>query len=197
MQCTFISTQLFNFLQPFHIVSINNSGNQSHFAISLQILAEISVSDIIDLSFNLSKYIQYKQTWKLFEVVCLHWHTVIALYRLDRNGKLLILLRILITAVYFKDRNWISKTVCCISNGLENSFLLRILWYSRWGWQSHNNKKNADNCKALCVSCKRNKQHCTLSSNFQICVVFIKNVSFLYLLKISENLQVFWYFQEV
>ena len=33
----------------------------------------------------------------------------------ERNGKLLKFLRILITAVYFKDRNWITKTVYCIA----------------------------------------------------------------------------------
>ena len=36
-------------------------------------------------------------------------------YRLDRNGMLLKFLRILITVMYFKDRNWISKTLNCIS----------------------------------------------------------------------------------
>ena len=36
-------------------------------------------------------------------------------YHLDRNGMLLKFLRILITVMYFKDRNWISKTVNCIS----------------------------------------------------------------------------------
>ena len=36
-------------------------------------------------------------------------------YRLDKNGTLLKFLRILITVMYFKDRNWISKTVNCIS----------------------------------------------------------------------------------
>ena len=44
---------------------------------------------MIDLSYNLSKYMEYKHVWKLFEVGCLHQHTVIVLYRLDRNGKLL------------------------------------------------------------------------------------------------------------
>ena len=39
-----------------------------------------------------------------FEVGCLHQHTIISLYRLDRNGKLLKFLRILITTVCFKDR---------------------------------------------------------------------------------------------
>ena len=43
---------------------------------------------IIDLSYNLNKYTQYKHEWKLFEVGCLHQHTVIAFYRLDRNDKL-------------------------------------------------------------------------------------------------------------
>ena len=33
----------------------------------------------------------------------------------ERNGKLLKFLHILITVVYFKDRNWMSKTVYCIS----------------------------------------------------------------------------------
>ena len=33
---------------------------------------------------------------------------------IDRNGKLLKFLCIVITAVYFKDRNWISKAVYCI-----------------------------------------------------------------------------------
>ena len=50
----------------------------------------------------------------MFEVDCLHQHTVISLYRLDRNGKILKYLRILIIAVYFKDRNWLSKAVYCI-----------------------------------------------------------------------------------
>ena len=36
-------------------------------------------------------------------------------YRLDRNGMLLKFLHILITVMYFKDRNWISKTINCIS----------------------------------------------------------------------------------
>ena len=44
---------------------------------------------IIDLSYNLNKYTQYKLVWKLFDVGCLHLHTVIALYRLHRNEKLL------------------------------------------------------------------------------------------------------------
>ena len=44
---------------------------------------------IIDLSYNLNKYTQYKLVWKLFEVGCLHQYTVITLYRWDRNKKLL------------------------------------------------------------------------------------------------------------
>ena len=49
---------------------------------------------IIDLSYNFNNYAQYKLVWKLFEVGCLHQHTV--------------------TTMYFTDRNWISKTVYCI-----------------------------------------------------------------------------------
>ena len=70
--------------------------------ISLQILAKTFVSNIImDLSYLLSKYI-------LLEVFenCLKCVVYI---------KLLKFLRILITAVYFQDRNWISKTMYCIS----------------------------------------------------------------------------------
>ena len=47
--------------------------------------------------------------------VCLHQHIVLALYPLGRNWKLLKVLRILIAVVYFKVRNWISKTMYCIS----------------------------------------------------------------------------------
>ena len=36
-------------------------------------------------------------------------------YCLDRNGMLFKFLRILITVMYFKDRNWVTKTVYCIS----------------------------------------------------------------------------------
>ena len=41
------------------------------------------------LPYNLNKYTQYKRVWKLFKVVYLHQHTVILLYRLVRNEKLL------------------------------------------------------------------------------------------------------------
>ena len=44
---------------------------------------------IIDLSYNLKEYIQYKQVWKLFQVGCLNQHTAVALYRLDWKEKLL------------------------------------------------------------------------------------------------------------
>ena len=57
-------------------------------------LAKSFVSDIIiDLSYNFNKYTQYKHFWKLFEVGCLHQHTVIALYREDRIEKLLKILQ--------------------------------------------------------------------------------------------------------
>ena len=55
--------------------------------------------------YNLNRYTQYKYVWKLFQVFGLHQHTVIVLYRLDRNEKLLEILRILLTTVYFMDRN--------------------------------------------------------------------------------------------
>ena len=56
---------------------------------SLQILVKLFFTIIIDLSYNLNKYIHYKHVGKLFEVGCLHQHTVIALCRFDRNKKLL------------------------------------------------------------------------------------------------------------
>ena len=48
---------------------------------------------------------------------CLHQHysRLAGSYRLDKNGILLKFLRVLLTLMYFKDRNWISKTVNCIS----------------------------------------------------------------------------------
>ena len=84
--------------------------------ISLQILVKSFVSNIIiDLSYNLSKYIQYKHVWKLFEVGCLHQLTAIALHRLVIGIEICSkFLRILVTTVYFKDRNWFSKTAYCI-----------------------------------------------------------------------------------
>ena len=101
MQSTFISTQLFNFLQPFHIASINHSLNH----ISLQILAKIFVSNIIiDLSYNVSKYIQSK----VFQN-CLKWvfyiNTLFSLCIAWIGMESCLKFCILITAVYFKDRN--------------------------------------------------------------------------------------------
>ena len=46
-------------------------------------------SIIIGISYSLSKCIQYKHVWKLFEMVCLHHHTVIAFCHLDENEKFL------------------------------------------------------------------------------------------------------------
>ena len=44
---------------------------------------------MIDFPYNLNKNMQYKHLWKFFEVDCLHQHTVIPLYRLDWDEKLL------------------------------------------------------------------------------------------------------------
>ena len=56
--------------------------------ISLQMLVKLSVNNIIIyLSYNSNRYTQYKHVWKLFEKGSLH--TVIVLYRLDRNKTLL------------------------------------------------------------------------------------------------------------
>ena len=47
---------------------------------------------------------------------------------LDGNGKLLKFLRTLVTAVYFKDRDWISKTVYCIGC----SMICKTVFYSEF-----------------------------------------------------------------
>ena len=68
---------------------------------------------VIGISYNLSKYTLYKHNEKLFALVCfscLHLHTVIVLHHLVRKGCSKFL-RILVTAVQFTDRNWISKTM--------------------------------------------------------------------------------------
>ena len=53
-------------------------------------MVKLFVSNIIvDLQYGLNKHIQYKYVWKFFEVGYLHQHTVIILYRLDRNEKFL------------------------------------------------------------------------------------------------------------
>ena len=79
-------------------------------------------------------------------------------YRLDRNGMLLTFLRILITVMYFKDRNWISKTVNCISC----SVVCKIVFCSEFpdipdkAESRTRRRRRTGNCKALCVSRKRN-----------------------------------------
>ena len=90
------------------------------------------------------------------------------LSRLDRNGMLLKFLRILITVMYFKDRNWISKTVNCISYSVVckivfcSEFPDTFRYFPNFGksWQNHERKKekNTGNCKALCVSRERNNE---------------------------------------
>ena len=55
------------------------------------------MSNIIDLPYNLSKYIQHKHSLKIVWILLfISTHCT------------------LITTVYFKDQNWISKTVYCI-----------------------------------------------------------------------------------
>ena len=60
------------------------------FLILLQTLVRpFVINIIINVSHNLNKHTLYKHIWKLFEVGCLHQHTVIAMYYLDRNETLL------------------------------------------------------------------------------------------------------------
>ena len=47
----------------------------------------------------------------------------------------------------------------CISCSMVRKiFSLRIPRYSGYGWQKNEKKEKNNNCKALCVSCKRNKK---------------------------------------
>ena len=56
----------------------------------------------------------FKTVWRgLFTSA--HCSRLVASYHLDGNGRLLKSLRIPITVVYFKDQNWLSKTVNYIS----------------------------------------------------------------------------------
>ena len=129
MQSTSFSSRFFNFLQSFHTEVWTVHRINRILLFSPQILVKSFVCNIIiDSSYNLSKYIQYKHVWKLFEVGCQHQHTLIPLYCLERNRKLLKCLRILITAVYFKDRKWISKTVYCVSC----SMVCKIIFCSKF-----------------------------------------------------------------
>ena len=84
-------------------------------------------------SYNLSKYIQFSlSVSQLFEVGCQWVVCGCAVspcsYRLDRNGMLLKFLHVLITHMYFKDRNWISKMVNCINC----SFVCKIVFCSEF-----------------------------------------------------------------
>ena len=65
-----------------------------------------------DLSYVLFKYLQYKNVRKIFEVGCLHQHTVIFIAQIGM--KLLKFLCILVRTVHFTDRNSIFKSVYCI-----------------------------------------------------------------------------------
>ena len=85
--------------------------------ISLQIFGKIFAGNIIiDLSYNLSNYIQFEVFENCLKLVAYINTMFSPCYRLGRNGKLLKCLRILITAVYFKDQECICKTVYCISS---------------------------------------------------------------------------------
>ena len=84
-----VLTYLFNFLEPSPNASISHSKSLEFDLFRLNIGYVISQQHKIDISYNLIMYIQYKHVQKLFEVVCLHLHTVITLYRLDGNKKLL------------------------------------------------------------------------------------------------------------
>ena len=84
--------------------------------ISLQILTKTFVSNtIIDFHTICASLYSLKCLKTVWSRLFTSTHCSRLAYRLDRNGKLLKILRILITAVCFKDRNWISKSVYYIS----------------------------------------------------------------------------------
>ena len=60
---------------------------------------------MIGLSYNLSKYMQIEVLENCWSGLFTSIHCTVILYRLDKEGKLLKFLRILITAVYFMGQN--------------------------------------------------------------------------------------------
>ena len=105
----------------------------------------------------MSKYIQFEvfQNFKVGYISTL-FSSCITWIGMENCSNLCV-----ITTVYFEDRKWISKTVFCISS----SMVCKIVFCSEFfnipdnaAKVSHEKKdKNRDNCKALCVSCKRSK----------------------------------------
>ena len=95
---------------------------------------------------------------------CLKWFVYIntllpciAWVRMERFSRFL---RILVTTMYFKDRNLISKTVYCKRCLMvcKNNCSLRISDILDKAGRKTRKRNNTGNCKALCVSCKRNKE---------------------------------------
>ena len=85
--------------------------------ISLQILAKMFASYIIiDLSYNLSNYIQFEVFENCLKCIAYINTLFSPCHCLGRNGKLLKCLHVLITVVYFKVHKWICTTVYCISS---------------------------------------------------------------------------------
>ena len=107
MQSTFISTQLFNFLQSFLIAS-NHSEKQSNLPYFATMFVKPFVSKMIIGLLYLNNYIQYKHFLKLvvykntLQSPCITWTGM------KTSSKCL---RILVTTVQFTDRKWFSKTV--------------------------------------------------------------------------------------
>ena len=94
----------------------------------------------------------FKTVWSgLF--ISTHCSRLVASYRLDRNGRLLKFLRIPITVVYVKDRNWISKTI----NWISCSFPIFLITLAKAWEGEEEGEEEHNNCKGLCVSRKRNK----------------------------------------
>ena len=100
------STRLFNFLEPFNI-TIHKFIRI--LLISLQMLIKIFFSNrIIDILYNLNKYVSAystKYVQKLFEVVYFYLFTALACITWRRMKSWSKFLRILLTVVYFTDRN--------------------------------------------------------------------------------------------
>ena len=71
---------------------------------------------IIDLSYNLSNYIQFEVFEKCLKCIAYINTLFSPCYCLGRNGKLLKCLHVLITVVYLKVHKWICKTVYCSSS---------------------------------------------------------------------------------
>ena len=129
--------------------------------------------------------------WLFASTHCNPVITVIALYHLNSNGKLLKFLRILITSVYFNNWNWTSKTVYFISC----SVVCKKIFCSEFPDipnktgrnKKKEKKKNTCNCKALCFSRKCKNYFVKYDILFFVCIVVSFEAVKYFIIKVLYN----------